>query len=134
MTKEEFATYLRALRRRLRGDQAILHGRLSRPFRRCHFRPRRRHRRRAQACGSRRFSNWDVLDVVADDNAIAIHAILEMRFNKDAPPDFALGPFKAGNRIKTRFCGFYKLRGAKICEFRVFPFLGEHLRVALSPS
>lgn len=72
-------------------------------------------------------STWDVLDVVADENAIAVHAILEMRFTKDAPPNFALGPFKAGSRVKTRFCGFYKLRDGKICEFRVFPFLGERL-------
>ncbi|HEY3519264.1 MAG TPA: hypothetical protein VGL98_19590, partial [Gammaproteobacteria bacterium] len=63
----------------------------------------------------------------ADENAVAVHAILEMRFKQDAPPGFALGPFKAGERIKTRFCGFYKLRGGKICEFRVFPFLGEQL-------
>jgi ketosteroid isomerase-like protein len=72
-------------------------------------------------------SNWDVLDVVADENGIAVHAFLEMRFRKDAPHDFALGQFKAGQRVKTRFCGFYKLRGGKICEFRVFPFLGERL-------
>jgi hypothetical protein len=72
-------------------------------------------------------SAWDVLDVVADENGIAVHAFLEMRFKKDAPPDFALGPFKAGNRVKTRFCGLYKLRDGKICEFRVFPFLGERL-------
>jgi limonene-1,2-epoxide hydrolase len=72
-------------------------------------------------------SSWHVLDVIADENAIAIHAFLEMRFRKDAPQDFALGPFKAGQSIKTRFCGLYKLRGDKICEFRVFPFLGEHL-------
>jgi hypothetical protein len=72
-------------------------------------------------------STWDVLDVVADDHGIAVHAILEMRFHKDAPQDFPLGPHKAGTRIKTRFCGFYKLRGDKICEFRVFPFLGERL-------
>jgi len=72
-------------------------------------------------------SRWDVLDVVADENAIAVHAFLEMTFNKDAPPGFPLGNFKAGQRIKTRFCGFYKLRGGKICEFRVFPFLGEQL-------
>ena len=55
-------------------------------------------------------SRWDVLDVVADENAIAVHAFLEMRFKKDAPPGFPLGAFKAGERIKTRFCGFYKLR------------------------
>jgi hypothetical protein len=72
-------------------------------------------------------STWDVLDVVADDHGIAVHAILEMRFHKDAPQDFPLGPHKAGTRIKTRFCGFYKLRGSKISEFRVFPFLGERL-------
>jgi hypothetical protein len=70
-------------------------------------------------------STWDVLDVVADDDAIAVHAFLEMRFHNDAPPGFPLGAFKAGAEIKTRFCGFYKLRDGKICEFRVFPFLGE---------
>jgi hypothetical protein len=72
-------------------------------------------------------SHWDVLDVVADDDAIAVHAFLEMAFKKDAPPGFPLGDFKAGQSIKTRFCGFYRLRGGKICEFRVFPFLGEKL-------
>ena len=72
-------------------------------------------------------SSWDVLDVVADENGIAVHVFLEMRFRKDAPHDFPLGHFKSGQRVKTRFCGFYKLRGGKICEFRVFPFLGEHL-------
>jgi ketosteroid isomerase-like protein len=34
---------------------------------------------------------------------------------------------KVGDRVTTRFCGLYKLRDGKICEFRVFPFLGEHL-------
>jgi len=72
-------------------------------------------------------STWDVLQVIADEGGIAVHAILEMRFHKDAPQDFPLGPHKAGTRIKTRFCAFYKLRGSKICEFRVFPFLGERL-------
>jgi predicted ester cyclase len=72
-------------------------------------------------------SSWDVLDVVADENAVVVHAFLEMRFKKDAPEGFPLGAFKAGQRIKTRFCGFYRLRGKKICEFRVFPFLGERL-------
>ena len=50
-----------------------------------------------------------------------------MGFTKVAPPGFALGPRKAGERVKTRFCGFYRMRGDKICEFRVFPFLGETL-------
>ena len=72
-------------------------------------------------------SSWDVVDVVADENGIAVHAFLEMRFRKDSPPGFALGSFKTGERVRKRFCGFYKLRGGKICEFRVFPFLGERL-------
>jgi hypothetical protein len=72
-------------------------------------------------------SSWDVLDVVADDNAIVVHAFLEMRFKQDAPEGFPLGAFQAGQRVKTRFCGLYKLRDGKICEFRVFPFLGEKL-------
>ena len=72
-------------------------------------------------------SSWDVLDIVADENAIAVHAFLEMRFKKNAPEGFPLGAFKAGQRIKTRFCGLYKTRGNKIYEFRVFPFLGEKL-------
>lgn len=70
-------------------------------------------------------SSWDILDIVADENAIAVHAFLEMKFKKDAPPGFPLGAFKAGDSIRTRFCGFYKLRGKQISEFRVFPFLGE---------
>jgi len=72
-------------------------------------------------------SSWDVLDVVADENGLAVHAFLEMRFRTDSPPGFALGSFKAGERVRKRFCGFYKLRDGKICEFRVFPFLGEQL-------
>jgi ketosteroid isomerase-like protein len=64
---------------------------------------------------------------VIDSEGAVIHAIMDMRFVKDAPPDFALGLRKAGERVKTRFCGFYRLRGDKICEFRVFPFLGETL-------
>ena len=60
-----------------------------------------------------------------DSNGLAVHAFLEMRFRTDSPPGFALGSFKAGERVRKRFCGFYKLRDGKICEFRVFPFLGE---------
>ena len=56
---------------------------------------------------------------------LAVHAFLEMRFRTDSPPGFALGSFKAGDRVRKRFCGFYKLRDGKICGFRVFPFLGE---------
>ncbi len=127
MTKEEFATYLRALQAH---DYAAIKQYYTDDYR-AHFDGATFDRDGVIAVERKLAevadSSWDVLDVVADDNAIAIHAILEMRFNKDAPPDFALGPFKAGNRIKTRFCGFYKLRGGKICEFRVFPFLGEHL-------
>ena len=47
-------------------------------------------------------STWDVLDIVAGEHAIAVHAILEMRFKKDAPPDFALGPRKAGDLEPAR--------------------------------
>jgi ketosteroid isomerase-like protein len=72
-------------------------------------------------------TSLDILQVVIDSQGAAIHAIMNMRFVKDAPPNFALGPRKAGERVKTRFCGFYRLRGDKICEFRVFPFLGEKL-------
>ena len=72
-------------------------------------------------------TNLEILQVVLDDEGAVIHAILEMRFTKDAPPGFAMGPRKAGERAKARFCGFYRLRGDKICEFRVFPFLGETL-------
>lgn len=69
----------------------------------------------------------DIIQVVLDADGAAIHATMEMRFTADAPPDFALGPRKTGERVKTRFCGFYRLRGDQICEFRVFPFLGETL-------
>lgn len=72
-------------------------------------------------------THLDILQVVLDTEGAVIHAIMEMRFKEDAPPGFALGPRKAGERVKTRFCGFYRLRGDKICEFRVFPFLGETL-------
>jgi SnoaL-like domain len=127
MTKDEFAVYLRAL-------QAHDYDRIKRYYTqdyRAHFDGATFDRdgvievERALAAVAE--STWDVLDIVADENAVAIHAILEMRFKKDAPPDFALGPRKAGERVKTRFCGFYKLRGREICEFRVFPFLGEKL-------
>jgi ketosteroid isomerase-like protein len=72
-------------------------------------------------------TNLEILQVVLDAEGAVIHAVLEMRFLQDAPPGFALGPRKAGERAKTRFCGFYRLRGDEICEFRVFPFLGETL-------
>lgn len=72
-------------------------------------------------------TNLEILQFVLDSEGAAIHAIMEMRFTQDAPPGFPLGPRKAGERVKTRFCGFYRLRGDKICEFRVFPFLGETL-------
>lgn len=72
-------------------------------------------------------TNLDVLQVVLDTEGAAIHATMEMSYTRDAPPGFALGPRKAGERVKMRFCGFYRLRGDKICEFRVFPFLGEAL-------
>ena len=111
MTKEEFATYLRALQAH---DYTAIKQYYTDDYR-AHFDGATFDRdgviavERKLACVAD--SSWDVLDVVADETGIAIHAILEMRFQKDAPPDFALGPFKAGKRIKTRFCGFYKLRG-----------------------
>jgi ketosteroid isomerase-like protein len=127
MTKDEFASYLRALQAH---DYETIKQHYTHDYR-AHFDGATFDRdgviaveRMLAAVAD---SSWDVLDVVADENAVAVHAILEMRFKKDAPPDFALGPFKAGERVKTRFCGFYKLRGGKICEFRVFPFLGEKL-------
>lgn len=72
-------------------------------------------------------TNLEILQLVLDREGAAIHATMEMRFTEDAPKGFALGPRKAGERVNTRFCGFYRLRGDKICEFRVFPFLGEVL-------
>lgn len=72
-------------------------------------------------------TNLDILQVVLDEEGAVIHAILTMRFTRDAPAGFAMGPRKKGERMKTRFCGFYRLRGDEICEFRVFPFLGETL-------
>lgn len=72
-------------------------------------------------------THLDIIQVVLDADGAAIHATMEMLFTADAPPNFALGPRRAGERLKTRFCGFYRLRGDKICEFRVFPFLGETL-------
>lgn len=127
MTKEEFATYLRALQAH---DYDTIKSYYTHDYR-AHFDGASFDRDGVIAVERKlaevATSTWDVLDVVADDNAIAVHAFLEMRFHQDAPPDFPLGAFKAGARIKMRFCGFYKLRDGKICEFRVFPFLGEHL-------
>lgn len=127
MTKEEFARYLRALQAH---DYAALRSYYTDDYR-AHFDGKTFDREGVIAVerelAAIADSAWDVLDVVADDNAIAVHAILEMRFKADAPPGFALGAFNAGSRVKTRFCGFYKLRGGKICEFRVFPFIGERL-------
>jgi len=127
MTKEEFAIYLRALQDH---DYAAFKNYYTDDYR-AHFDGATFDRDGVieveRALASVAESSWDVLDVIADENGIAVHAFLEMRFKKDAPPGFPLGPFKAGERIKTRFCGLYKLRGDKICEFRVFPFLGEKL-------
>jgi SnoaL-like domain len=127
MTKDEFAVYLHALQ--AHDYEAIK--RYYTPDYRAHFDGATFDRDGVieveRALAAIADSTWDVLDVIADENAIAIHAVLEMRFKKDAPPDFALGPRKAGERVRTRFCGFYKLRGQQICEFRVFPFLGERL-------
>ncbi len=125
MTKDEFATYLRALQAH---DYETFKRYYTHDYR-AHFDGRSFdcdgviavERKLAEIADS----SWDVLEVIADETGIAVHAFLEMHFKKDAPPDFALGPFKAGNRVKTRFCGLYKLRDGKICEFRVFPFLGE---------
>jgi ketosteroid isomerase-like protein len=127
MTKDEFAVYLRALQAH---DYEQIKSYYTHDYR-AHFDGAtfdrdgviEVERNLAQVATS----TWDVLDVVADGDAVAVHAFLEMRFSKDAPPGFPLGAFKAGAKIKTRFCGFYKLRDGKICEFRVFPFLGEHL-------
>jgi ketosteroid isomerase-like protein len=127
MTKDEFASYLRALQAH---DYEALREYYTDDYR-AHFDGQTFdkdgviavERKLAEIADS----SWEVLDVVADENAAAVHAILDMRFRRDAPPGFALGPRKAGERARTRFCGFYRLRGAKICEFRVFPFLGERL-------
>jgi hypothetical protein len=127
MTKDEFAEYLRALQAH---DYAAIK-KCYTPDYRAHFDGATFDRDGVieveQMLASVADSQWDVLDVVADENTIAVHAFLEMRFKKDAPPGFPLGAFKAGERIKTRFCGFYKLRGKQICEFRVFPVRGEKL-------
>jgi hypothetical protein len=125
MTKDEFAAYLRALQAH---DYAAIQSYYSDDYR-AHFDGATFDRDSVidveRALASVADSAWDVLDIVADGDAIAVHAFLEMRFRKDAPPGFPLGAFKAGQRIKKRFCGLYKLRGNQICEFRVFPFLGE---------
>lgn len=127
MTKEEFRTYLHALQAH---DYAAFKKYYTDDYR-AHFDGATFDRDGVieveRSLASVAESSWDVLDVVADETGIAVHAFLEMRFKKDAPPGFPLGAFKAGDRIKTRFCGFYKLRDGKICEFRVFPFLGEKL-------
>ena len=127
MTKEEFAIYLRALQDH---DYEAFKSYYTDDYR-AHFDGATFDRDAVieveRTLSSVAESSWDVLDVVADENGIAVHAFLEMLFKRDAPPGFPLGSFKAGQRIKTRFCGLYKLRGNKICEFRVFPFLGEEL-------
>ena len=127
MTREEFATYLGALQNH---DYDVFKRYYTDDYR-AHFDGATFDRDQVieveRMLASVADSSWDVLDVVADDNAIVVHAFLEMRFKKDAPEGFPLGAFKAGQRIKTRFCGLYKTRGDKICEFRVFPFLGEKL-------
>jgi len=125
MTKDEFAIYLRALQAR---DYDKIQQYYT-PDYRAHFDGQSFDAKGVVAVERKLSelaeSHWDVLDVVADDTGVAIHAFLEMRFKIDAPLDFPLGQFKAGQRIKKRFCGFYKLRDGKIAEFRVFPFLGE---------
>ena len=127
MTKDEFAIYLRALQAR---DYETIQRYYTHDYR-AHFDGQTFDSQGVIAVERKLSelaeSSWDVLDVVADDTGVAIHAFLEMRFKKDAPHDFPLGQFKAGQRIKKRFCGFYKLRGDRICEFRIFPFLGERL-------
>jgi hypothetical protein len=127
MTKEQFAEYLRALQAH---DYSAIKSYYTDDYR-AHFDGATFDRDGVieveRTLASVADSGWDVLDIVADGHAIAVHAFLEMRFRKDAPPGFPLGAFKAGQRIKTRFCGFYKLRDGKISEFRVFPFLGEKL-------
>ena len=127
MTKEEFAVYLRALQAR---DYDTIQQYYTHDYR-AHFDGQTFDSRGVVAVERKLSelaeSRCDVLDVVADGTGVAIHAFLEMTFKKDAPLDFPLGQFKAGQRIKKRFCGFYKLRDGKISEFRVFPFLGEKL-------
>ena len=127
MTKEQFAIYLRALQDH---DYAALLSHYTDDYR-AYFDGATFDRDGVieveRTLASVAESSWDVLDVIADENGIAVHAFLEMRFKKDAPLGFPLGPFKAGERIKTRFCGPYKLRCGKIREFRVFPFVGEKL-------
>ena len=105
MTKEEFATYLRALQAH---DYAAIKQYYTDDYR-AHFDGATFdrdgvidvERKLAEVADS----SWDVLDVVADDNAIAIHAILEMRFNKDAPPDFALGLSKPATASRRASAG-----------------------------
>ena len=127
MTKEKFAVYLNALQAH---DYELIKSYYTHDYR-AHFDGATFDRDGVieveKTLASVADSGWDVLDIVADDTAIAVHAFLEMRFRKDSPPGFALGSFKTGERVRKRFCGFYKLRDGKICEFRVFPFLGEKL-------
>jgi ketosteroid isomerase-like protein len=127
MTRDDFATYLRALQ----DHDYEAFKQYYTPDYRAHFDGATFDRDGVieveRTLASVADSSWDVLDIVADENAVAVHAFLELRFKKDAPEGFPLGAFKAGQRIKTRFCGLYKLRGGQICEFRVFPFMGEKL-------
>ena len=127
MTKDEFGLYLRALQAH---DYGTIQSYYTDDYR-AHFDGRAFDSEGViaveRSLASIATSTWDVLDVVVDEHAAAIHAFLDMRFVTDAPPGFPLGAFKAGERVRKRFCGFYKLRGGKICEFRVFPFLGDRL-------
>ena len=124
MTKDEFAVYLRALQAH---DYDVIKRYYTEDYR-AHFDGATFDRDGVieveRALAAIADSTWDVLDVAADENAIAIHAILEMRFKKDAPPGFALGPRKAGERVDI---GFKSEGVIPLSEFRVFPFLGEKL-------
>jgi hypothetical protein len=100
MTKDEFQTYFRALQAR---DYATF-TKYYTPDYRAHFDGQTFDRDGVIAVERKLAeiadSGWDVLDVVADENGIAVHAFLEMRFLTDSPPGFALGSFKAGERVK----------------------------------
>jgi hypothetical protein len=128
MTKDEFADYLRALQAH---DYAAIKSYYTDDYR-AHFDGATFDCDGViaveTALASIADSSWEVLDVVADGNAIVVHAFIVMRFKTDSPPGFPIGEFKAGQQIKTRFCGFYRLRGKQICEFRIFPFQKHALR------
>jgi predicted ester cyclase len=67
-------------------------------------------------------SNWtmDVRRVVADEQAIAAELVRDIQFIKNTPPDFFLGPQKAGQQIHLHFVALYTLRDGKTSELRFF--------------